>query len=356
MMFDFKEVKVIVKTKRGYENIVASLIEDLIPDSKVLPKPLNYSGLVLVSSGKRDVANIIKDSLPEAEKVFPVKIVSKADLKSISESLDSLTGEIDGCFAVRTTRRGKHSFSSIDVNVLVGDIIRKKTNKEVNLDFPEKVVFVEILGDYAYIGVVDGKEFPKKKSKEKMEIRNFFRKVSIFQMPYLGNVQASKEMGIRVGREAQTFEIGELIISPIGRCEANELKEFLEGIYQGIESRYKIQRKVYSHTPRKVDVYVQNLYEAVRERKNEKLIVFEPEGRPISRVSKDLAEMVIKEKRTNFLIGSREGIPTGIYRFADMIIDLCPGVTIATDSAIASAMMALSFSLQENLDRFSKIP
>ena len=66
--------------------------------------------------------------------------------------------------------------------------------------------------------------------------------------------------------------------------------------------------------------------------------------------------MVIKGKRTNFLIGSREGIPTGIYRFANLVVDLCPGVTIATDSAISSAMIALSFSLQENLDRLAKIP
>jgi tRNA acetyltransferase TAN1 len=332
------------------------LIEEILPDSTVLPKPINYSGLVLVSSDREDASKIIEKNIPEAEKVFPVKCYTSAELESLAKSANEIALDIDGPFAVKTTRRGKHEFSSIDVNIKVGEVIKNKTGQSVNLDFPEKVVFVEIIDKHAYMGVVDGNLFPKKKSREKIEIRNFFQKVSIVQMPYLGKSPAPKEMGTRIGREAQTFEVGELIISPVGACRADELREFLEGVHQGIESRYQIQKRVYSHRPRRVEVYVQNLYELVRERRDENIIVFEPEGRPVSKISGEMARMVIKGKRTNFLIGSREGIPTGIYRFADLVVDLCPGVTIATDSAISSAMIALSFSLQENLDGLTEVP
>ncbi len=353
------KVSIIVKTLRGYEKVVSTLIEELFPNVSTYPKPSGYLGIVLVESP--DVDNITSEILkqiPEVEKVFPVVAECEANLDSVVKCSEKIAPLLKNTtsFAVRTTRRGKHDFSSIDVNVLVGAKLKELTGCKVDLDFPEKVVFVEIIDKHAYIGIVDGKLFPKKKSREKIEIRNFFQKVSIVQMPYLGKSPAPKEMGVRIGREAQTFEVGELIISPIGPCRADELREFLDGIHQGIESRYQIQKRVYSHKPRRVETYVQNLYELVRERKEENIIIFEPEGRPVSKVSGEMARMVIKGKRTNFLIGSREGIPTGIYRFANLVVDLCPGVTIATDSAISSAMIALSFSLQENLDRLAKIP
>ncbi|RLF55373.1 MAG: RNA-binding protein [Thermoplasmata archaeon] len=355
-MFDLEKTKIIVKTKRGYEKVTASLIEDLIPGCKTLPNPLNYSGLVLVSTDERDAERLIKENIPEAEKVLPVKVVCKADMDEMISNIDSIIEDVNGRFAVRTRRRGRHGFSSIDVNVALGEVIRDRSGMEVDLDFPEKVVFVEIIKEYAFMGVADGKDFPRKKDRDKVMVRDFLRKLSVIQMPYLGDPKVSREMGIRIGREAQTFEVGELVISPIGKCDARELKEFLEGVFEGISSRYRIQRRVYSHKPRETKVYIQNLYELVRERKGEAMVVFEPEGKPISKVSEDLARMVLKERRTNLLIGSREGIPTGIYRFADLVIDLCPGVTIATDSAISSAIMAVSFAIQENLDRSSKVP
>ncbi|MEM2960446.1 MAG: SPOUT family RNA methylase, partial [Candidatus Bathyarchaeia archaeon] len=151
------------------------------------------------------------------------------------------------------------------------------------------------------------------------------------------------------GREAQTFEVGELIIAPVGSVRADDLSAFLRGVFEGIESRYQIQMRTYAHKPRKTEVYVQNLYELVRERSFEPIIVFEPEGEPVNLVSTKLAELAIKSSRVNFLIGSREGIPHGIFRFAELVVDLCPGVTIATDLAAASALIALAFAIHQRL-------
>jgi len=357
--FDFSKVSVVIKTLKNYEGVVAQLIRENFSEIgvEVLPRPLNYSGLVLIKLEERgqaeELANRIKASIPEAEKVFPVKKYVEARLDSIvsaSKELVMFLKEADS-FAVRTVRRGKHDFSSIDVNVKVGALLKEISSCQVNLDFPEKVVFVEILGPHAYLGVVDGKEFPRKMSKGKVEVRRYFSKVSLIQMPYLGSLEASKEMGNRIGREAQTFEVGELVIAPVGGVDAKQLNAFLNGVFEGIESRYKIQMRTYAQKPVRTKVYIQNLYELDRERALEPIIVFEPEGEPINKVAERLAELTTKSKRINFLVGSREGIPHGIFRFATLVVDLCPGVTIATDLAAASALTALAFALHEKLTK-----
>ena len=352
--FQLQDVSIMVKTLKGYEEVTASRIEELDPGVKVLPKPLGYLGLVLVKIDKsaEKFVEIIKREVPEAEKVFLVRGWTKTDLEAIVEVvLRSVAPHLsaEDSFAVRTVRRGRHPFKSIDVNIEVGAALKEKVGASVNLDNPDKVVFVEILGSNAYVGIADGSEFPRKRSAGKFEVRPYFRRVSLVQMPYLGGLRVAGEMGVRIGREAQTFEVGELVIAPVGAVKADELEAFLKGIFDGIHSRYEIQRKTYAHKPRKVEVYVQNLYELVRERRNEPIIVFEPEGKPIDSVSNELANLTINNKRVNFLVGSREGIPSGIFRLANLTVDLCPGVTIATDLAASSALIALAFALHQYL-------
>ncbi|MCX8171631.1 MAG: SPOUT family RNA methylase [Candidatus Bathyarchaeota archaeon] len=350
---DFSKASVIVKTLRRYERVTAQILRENFPEAKVLAEPLSFSGLVLVWSNlpSDDLAREIEAKVPEAERVLPVKCYAPAEIESIMDAARKVIDHIRSAksFAVNTVRRGRHSFSSIDVNIKVGSALKDASGCPVNLDFPDKVVFVEIIGPHAYIGVADGRIFLKKMRPGKFQVREYFRKVSLVQMPYLGGLDASHEMGVRIGREAQTFEVGELVIAPIGSVRADELNAFIKGIFEGIESRYQIQAKTYAHKPHKTEVYVQNLYELVRERAKEPIIVFEPEGEPISSVSLDLAEKVIKSSRVNFLVGSREGIPHGVFRFASLVVDLCPGVTIATDMAAASALTALAFAVHQKL-------
>lgn len=351
---DFSKFSVIVKTVRDYENVVAQILKESFPGVEVLPRPLDFSGLVLVRGNMpaEDLAKEIKVKVPEAERAFPVKYYVPANLDAITDAAKKIASDLAGAksFAVNTVRRGHHNFTSIDVNIRAGAAIKDISGLPVNLDFPDKVVFVEIVGPHAYLGIVDGSEFPKKMRPGKFQVREYFRKVSIVQMPYLGGIEASHEMGVRIGREAQTFEVGELVIAPIGIVRADELNAFLKGVFEGIESRYQIQAKSYAHKPHKTEVYVQNLYELVRERASEPIVVFEPEGEPVSSISEKLAELVIKSRRISLLIGSREGIPLGIFRFANLVVDLCPGVTIATDLAAASALIALAFAVHQKLE------
>lgn len=351
--FDFSKATVLIKTIKNYEQVTAQIIKENFPEAEVLASPLNFSGIVLVKANlpPEELAKEIKAKVPEAEKALPLWLYSQAKLESIVNVAKEIAEHLKGAksFAVNTVRRGEHDFTSLDVNIKVGAMLKEISGCPVNLDFPDKITFVEIIGPHAYIGIVDGKDFPKKISPMKFQVREYLKKVSLVQMPYLGGLNASREMGVRIGREAQTFEVRELVISPIGAVKADELNAFLRGVFEGIESRYRIQLKTYAHKPRKTEVYVQNLYELVRERAKEPIVVFEPEGEPINFAASRLAELTIKSNRINFLVGSREGIPHGIFRFANLVIDLCPGVTIATDLAAASALISLAFVVHQKL-------
>ncbi|MEM1550539.1 MAG: SPOUT family RNA methylase [Candidatus Bathyarchaeia archaeon] len=350
---DFSKFSVIVKTLRNYENVVAEILKETFPKIEVLARPLNFSGLVLVGGNipVEDLAREIKSKVPEVERALPVRFYVPAEMDIIADAAKKIASELAGAksFAVNTVRRGQHSFTSIDVNIKIGAVIKDTSNLSVNLDFPDKIVFVEIIGPHAYLGIINGSEYPKKMRPGKFQLREYFKKVSIIQMPYLGGTKTSYEMGVRIGREVQTFEVGELVVAPIRAVKADELNVFLRGVFEGVKSRYQIQVRSYAYKPHKTDVYVQNLYELVRERSKEPIVIFEPEGEPISSVATTLADLVISSRRVNFLIGSREGIPLGVFRFANLVVDLCPGVTIATDLAAASALMALAFAVHQRL-------
>ena len=350
---------IIVKTLIGLEKVAASRIEELGFKVKVEPKPLGYPGLVIVEvaseEDKLNLAESIKKGIPEAERVLVSEEIIKADLDEIVKAATIISMRYlseDTSFAVRTVRRGIHPYKSIDVNYKAGSAIVEATGAPVNLDQPDKIVWVEIIGDIASVGVLDGSDIWRKLTPSKHEVRGFFSKISIVQMPYFGSRKGVKTMGTRVGRAVQMFEVGELVIGIAGLTRADLLSLFIDGVLEGIESRYRIQRKTYAHKPRRVNVTVQDLYQLVRDRRGEPKIIFEPEGEAFPRVAGRLAEIVLSDvERVSMLFGSREGIPKGIFRFADLVIDLCPGVTLSTEYAASSALIGLAFAIEEKLIR-----
>jgi tRNA acetyltransferase TAN1 len=287
---------------------------------------------------------------PEAEKVFVAEACTRADPEEIARAAAAIAPRYikpENTFAVRTVRRGRHSFTSIDVNVVVGDAVRRATGASVNLRFPDWVVGVEIVHDEAYVVFYPGEKEWKKMRPGKYPLYKLFRRISVVQMPYLGPLDACRTMGVRIGREVQNFEVRELVIAPIGLTPADQLGKFIEGVYDGIDSRFEVQRKIYSRDVHKVPVYVEDLYQVVRDRLGEPLIVFEPEGDPVIDRRDDILRIFGGgARRVNIFIGSREGIPVGIYRFADLVLDLAPEITISTDLAAASAIIALATVLQ----------
>ncbi len=347
---------ILIKTPLNLEKIAATLVTEKIPWLKTVPEPGGYKGLVLVYGcrEREKEASIILSEIPEADRIILIEGVAKADPQKIAETASILSrNKIDRkeCFAVRTVRRGKHNFTSIDVNIIVGDAVRRETGACVNLSNPDKIVLVEIIRDKAYISIVPGNFMLRKLPPGKKPVHRILRKIRVVQMPYLGPLDACKNMGIRVGREIQNFEVGELVIAPIGKVPADELGTFLRGLREGIESRYRIQKKSYNNRkPWKVPVYVQDLYEFVRAHSNEPIIVLEPEGKPVSEAGQELRKIFAKPGKINILAGSREGIPLGVYRFADLVIDIAPGITLSTEYAVSSALIAIVTMLYDEID------
>ncbi|MEM5833678.1 MAG: SPOUT family RNA methylase [Candidatus Aenigmatarchaeota archaeon] len=344
--------------KLGLERVVASYIKDVAQEVTVEVSPMGFHGILLVcdAKDKYKLAELVKSPIPEVERVHIVEAVSKADIGYIVEAVSRVvTGRIQETetFAVRTVRRGKHTFTNIDVNVAVGSTIEKLTGSTVDLENPDKVVFINVLGDYAYISMHSGREFYRKMTPEKYPIYKLFRRLVVAHEPYLGPQDAAYTMGRRIGREAQVFEVGKLVVTPAGEVDAKSLYSFLKGLFEGIESRYRVQKKSYGRDVHKVEVSLQDMYQFVRSRFEQPLIVFEPEGEPVSKVKDEIAEFILEKiksgKRVHVMVGAREGVPTGIFRYANFVLDVAPGVVISTDYALTSALIALATILHEKL-------
>ena len=339
-------MEIIVKTPLGLEKIVGSRIVEIGEDVVLTVKPHGFEGLVVVEKcrDKHALAKRIEEEIPEAERVIVAEEVVSSNIDEIVEAAAKLAVEkisSSESFAVRTVRRGRHDFTSVDVNVKAGAEIVRRTGSPVNLDYPDKIVQVEIIQDRAAVAVLDGKGEWRKMDEHKFPSHRLFRKVSIVQMPYLGSVEGAREIGARIGRAVQAYEVKELVISPNKPVDAFELAVFIKGVEEGIESRYNIQRKSYARRVEKVRVLVQDLYQLVRERKGEPIIVFEPEGKPLREAAEELVNIFKSSKRVNFLLGSREGIPKGVYRIADMVIDLASDITLPTELAAPTALTAV---------------
>ncbi len=348
-------IKFIIKTQKGFENIVINHLKTLVKDEfKAIPSPDGFHGVVIVESSK-DIRDKIL-SIPEVERVLKVDFETSADFDSIvnmAEKIKDYINENDK-YAVETIKRGEKDYNSIDINKVLGAKIKDLTNAKVDLNNPDKVVYVEIFKDKAYICIEGKDEFKNKKySEEKENARKLFRRVIVVQLPYLGEKKVCRKFGEAIGRSAQAFEIKELIIAPKEKVDAYELEEFIKGVKIGQNSRYEIQKRAYPFDIRKVKVSVQDLYQVIRDkrRKNRLLIITDPKGEELGKIKDKLSKDLKGKREIIIFCGSREGIPRGLFRFADYIIDLSPKMTFATEHAIPAALIALWTIYSENLDK-----
>lgn len=353
-------VELIVKTLKGLERVAASRIREELGDGvKVEPRPSGFLGLVTVEgvSDKDKAKEIIESRVPEVERVIVVMGECKADPEEIAEEARRLAKSYlssEETFAVRTVRRGSHGFTSLDVNVRAGAAIKEAVGADVNLEHPDKTFQVEIIGDKAYISVIQGTLELKKIRPGKPKIAPFLKKVIIVQAPYLGGYEPSYKMGVRIGRAVQTFEVGALYIAPFEPAPVEDLGAFLRGILEGRESRYEVQKRTYPRRPRKVPVYLQDLYQYVRDKgERDVIIATSTSGDPIWEAVESIEENLRSAKKVSILVGARKGLPRGVFRFSDAVIDVAPSITISTDYAATAVLMAL-LTVLEGREFFEK--
>lgn len=346
---------ILAKTQRGMEYIAASHVRDEMGDVKIEVRPAGYLGVLIIHS---DEIEKIKE-IPEIEKVIPILFEAKSDLNEIiskAEDIVKAMGDFK-TFAVRTTRRGlKHDFNSMDVNIKLGKRIQELTNADVDLNNPDKAVYVEIFNERTFIGILDGKEERRKYTPEKIDSLKFFEKVSFVQMPYLENIKGAREIGERIGRAAQSFEIKELVIAPYDYVNAFELMEFLRGLRRGQLARLSIQKRSYSRDVREVRVFVQDLFQTFRDKKRKKhlLISTDPTGNQIIDIREDLKRAMSRANEIVIFAGSRVGLPKGILRLSDFVIDLTPYITFPTEIAIPASLIALLDVYEETVREMEK--
>jgi len=331
----------LVKTKKEFEYIVESIIKEEFPEAKVIARPHGYLGLLLVEN----VSKQKLEEIPEIERVIPIYAKCKANLDEIAKACEETAKKVMpfSSFAVRTTRRGKqHEFTSIDCDRIAGAKIKEVSNATVDLYNPEKIFLIEIINEDCYIGVISGNELKRKYVPGKADITKLLRKIVIVQLPYLES--GAKELGKRIGRAAQSFEIKELVIAPCGKVDCYELMEFLKGIAIGVKARYEVQERIYPRKVHKINVTLQSMYEIFRdktERKKSLVIVTDPLGDEIVKVKDKLKRDLLMKDEIVIFIGAREGLPKGMFRKADYVIDLAPYITFATELAIPSVITAL---------------
>ncbi len=343
------DYNILLTTRIGMEKISESIIEELFDEIDVKTMPRGYKGLILARHRDPDTAlKRILDENPYVEKGFTIMSCCEAEPQKIAETAALLAEKhIDSTdtFAIRTNRRGKHNFTSIEVNILAGEMVRKKTGAQVDLDYPKKVVAVNIIDDKAYITILPGDAFYKKMTPGKKSLRQYYHKIIIAQEPYVGPPEASRKMGERIGRILQSYEVGQYIVAPIGPVEAAALKNFLQGLLDGVESRHRIQEKAYGKKTYRTKIVVQDMYAVARQYHEHPLIILEPEGQPVSKTACSLTEKLGSKKKPVFLLGSRTGVPSGLYRFADLIIDIAPGITLSTETAVSSLLSIIGYLL-----------
>jgi len=336
---------VFATTQRGLEAVAASHIAEL--GFKAVHAPLGMQGIVVVycAGDPEEAARIIQQEVPEAERVLPIYAEVSADLDSICAAVKKLASKLsrDESFAVRTTRRGSHGFTSLDVNVRAGACIQEVTGNPVNLTYPDKVFWVEIVGERAYISLTPGNMLHRKKYPGKPSASWMLSKTIVVQMPYLGDLQGARKIGVRLGRAAQTFELAGLVVAPYKPVDVAELEAFLDGLLEGKESRLRIQRRAYERKVRPVPLTLYDMYQHIRaaRARGHGIIVTSTKGRYIGEVAGDLAELYKDKKKVHVVIGSRESVPAGVYRFADLIIDVAPGLTLSTDTALTAIITAI---------------
>lgn len=337
-------MRYIVTTLRGLEVVVAEwLREKLNAEVELLER---YAGLLRLTVDAHQQA--VLDAAYEIDRAVPILAECEAKLETILPTALKVAREIlqpHESFAVRCERRGEHPFTSQQVNEQVGAAIKNELGNPVNLDHPDKVIRVEIIDNWCGIGY----DFVRyHKYLGKWDARELLRKVCIVQMPYTG--EGSKRVGIDIGRAVQTFEVRQYIVAPAQPTPLDEILPFLEGLHEGIQSRYSIQKRAYPFPVRQTEVVVYELFQAVRLKRGQPetvLIHTDPLGKPFAQIRDEILDAVKRAKEVVILAGSREGLPVGLMRACDFVVDLMPKVTFATEHVIPVTLSAIANSWRE---------
>jgi thiamine biosynthesis protein ThiI len=140
-------------TRKRFENTLVNNIRNALRSRQISFKIKREWGRYFVYTGK------INQSIDVLQKIFGITSTSPAmktqgDLQVISKiavdiSKENITKKKS--FALRVERTGRHSFSSQDAAVEIGNNIVQATKASVDLTHPDFELFIEIRDEHAYL-------------------------------------------------------------------------------------------------------------------------------------------------------------------------------------------------------------
>ncbi len=311
----------IVTTEVDVERVAAGRIRDVPGLAAELQNPFN--GVRIVEADMEDAAAQLS-KIPEINNILTVDAECPAQIGAIVDVGEALARDKiprDSTFAVDTARRGQHDFTSIDVNVALGGAIAR----DVSLAAPDYTVRVEIIRESAYLSVIPGKRGIQRTGGLSHRIA---ARISVVQMFYPNESDITGTMGHRIGRAAQAFGVKELVLAHHRGTEAEDFARFCQGACKGRQTRLKKVRRIEGERARQVPIRVADLFQIVRHKQNEPMIMASAFGKAVSECYPMVAELFSTSRSVNLFIGARRGIPKGLFRFADVVINLAPGMTL----------------------------
>jgi tRNA(Ser,Leu) C12 N-acetylase TAN1 len=202
----------IMTVASGFEKEAGREIKGILEQADV--HRLFFKGTLLVKSSLSEDEAVEK--LRDAEttyvgKVYPVGSRTKisSDKESLATIYDEIIrlGKLDGndTFLIDCRRRGRHDFTSRDVEVQVGSRLEEETGATVDFKSPRKTIVVQIFQDTAYVGVTNTGNLLTKEIKR-------FRKYAKGTRPFTRAEhkirEAFDEFGIEIGEEHDVLDVG----------------------------------------------------------------------------------------------------------------------------------------------------
>jgi len=139
-------------TRRRFESTLVSNIKKALEIEKLSNEIKLMRGRIFVYTKE------IKKSLSILQKIFGITSISPAiktnsdmdSMKKYAVNISKKQMEKTDSFALRVTREGNHEYTSQDVAIAVGNVVRMAMNAKVNLTKPDFTLFIEIRNKDAY--------------------------------------------------------------------------------------------------------------------------------------------------------------------------------------------------------------
>ncbi len=143
----YGEIALKGKNRRFFEKRLVANIKNFLPDAKIITP----RGRIIISSEERQAEEKLK-KIPGIAYFSPAEIIPSSPEEIKEKAVSLMEKQTFDTFRV-TVKRADKSFplSSMDFASYLGEAIRKKTNKKVNLTSPEINCFIEITAEKTYI-------------------------------------------------------------------------------------------------------------------------------------------------------------------------------------------------------------